>query len=1300
MHYKCRVRLKNSATWENAFVMQTTAKKAGSGYVAAVQDWTASWIAFEFAAGNEIEVEISKVNGKPINKAMLRPVGDATPALIRDGKAYVTFTKHANVNVDIDGQLEDKSTGQGYAGPPVHTLSLFGNPIYKRPVSQGSRVKYLSPTESIPTDDSWDTLCFQPGVHRIFQYDANGIRKPFLIRSNKVIYIPGDAIVHGTFQPTNIGQNAFQHTGDGWMIYGSGTISGEEIPHFSTGDDGSDKPFTGYATRIRLEGFVVADAANHHFNIMNKNDDDVNVNIFKNLKTLAWRVNTDGGALQRNTITSDCFFRVQDDLLYCCRSKARINNCVVWIDHNGSMGVFATWFTSNPEANPYKDIKVIYNRRSWVAGITSGFRFRDAKLGSSIQPYTVSNVRVEDPFPSYGLFSFSMEDTDPNSINPAPIFQGSGITFENIVQPNHANVAAVTTGLVPHNEMRTGQNIGTTDELLFSNITFKNFAYLQVPTTSFAQARFTGKAGANVNFVVDCNNIANGGRIGLNQAVGSITAPDPIVGETDLNANGGMLEYIWVKSTTDPNPTLATGERILRATDPIYYPGVLKKTTHFRRFVRRAGCTDYVGSENSVTITVFDGGEISTDKEAFCAGSKPDIFKNVRGVQGSGSVEYIWLKSTTGIPELVDDAEIIANATSENLVFDEALTTTTYFQRFARRSGTFSGYASSNCLKVLIGNGLLTKYYNNTTATDTPQLTVIENPSFHYNSSPQAIKSIMVLNQSSITWTGSLKTGVANVNSLSHTIVGTSDITINGQRWQNSATFSGGGQKTLNISLVQGTWYPITATYIRTAGSVHQFGLNFAGPAYCPNPVCNNVTSGGTIAGNQEICAGATPTPLSNVESPAGGNGSLEYIWLRSITGCPTSPSSGELIVGATGADYSPGALTQKTYFRRFARGSGCTDFSASSNCVTVEIDKTPPVFASTPDNITKTITSGSSAIVTYETPIVTDNCGNITVSRTGLASGSEFPVGVTTITYTATDALGNTSSTSFVVIVVNTCQNIPYTPGSISLTRWNLATSNTSSFPVQLPNDPPSVTTSLTSTEGIWNIGQDRYVTRVVGLLIAPTTGDYKFNITGDDRVELYLSPTCSVQDTSLIAFIPGFTARFGYVKYPTQTSGVVSLTQGSVYYFELRHSEITGNDGWSIYWQTPTDSRWRSIPSQHLASLPVNPTTRIATVSNATYPSMEMVQFGENEDKDMLNVYPNPTNDYFTVDLKSYSGKAANVYLYNSIGQQVQHTKIDKVSNEPVQLNVSALSGGNYLIRVTAADKRGITRKVQIMR
>lgn len=1040
-HYQCRVRLKNSATWENAFVMQTTSKPNvtgandyHNGYVENVEGWTASWIAFEFAAGNEVEVEISRVNGKPIRKAMARPVEDTKPALIRDGKVYVTFTKHANVNVDIDGQMEDQSTGQGYSGPPVHTICLFGNPIFQAPTDQdGSRVKYLSPSESIPADGSWDKLIFQPGVHRVFQYDANGVAQPFLIRSNQVIYIPGDAVVHGTFRPINNGGFLQNHFGDGWTIYGSGTISGEEIPHWRTGFNGGKHPFKGYASRIRLEGFVVADAAEHHFNIINKSEADADLNVFKNLKTLAWRLNTDGGIMQNNTLTTDGFFRVQDDLLYCCRAKSILRNCVLWMDHHGSLGVFATIYMTNPASNPIRDLKFIYGRRIWHAGGTAGVRFSDARLGSTIPPYTISNIKVEDPFPSYGLFDFGMADDQPNTIEPAPVFLDNGITFENFVQPNHANIPAV--GVVPHNKMGTGQNTGATDELLFSNITFKNFAYLQIPTTSFEQARFTGKAGANVNFVVDCNNLTNGGRIGPNQIMGSATAPDPIVGETILDPNGGVFEYVWVKSTTDPNPTLVTGQIIPRATDPIYYPGLLTQTTYFRRFVRRAGCTDYIGSDNSTTVTVFDGGEINTDKEAFCAGNKPDLFKNVSVPQGTGNVSYSWLKSTIGCPTSAD-SETIANATGESLAFDQALTTTTYFQRFAQRPGAFTGYAVSNCIKVLIGDGLLTKYYSNTTATGTPQLTVIENPSFRYNSSSQAIKDIMVLNQSSIVWTGSLKTDAAGVNSLSHTIVGTSDIMINGQPSSNTGTAFANGRRTLNIALAQGTWYPVTAKYIRTTGVDHQFVLNFASPAYCPNPVCNNLTNGGTIGANQEICPGQTPGSLSNVAAPMGGSGTIEYTWLSSTVSCPTSLTSGELIANATVADYSPGSLTQTTYFRRFARRAGCSDFPVSSNCVTVELDKTPPIFTSTPDNVTRIITSGSSAVVSYTTPTATDNCISFTISRTGLASGSEFPVGETTVVHTATDASGNTASTSFTVTIVaaitaNIAGNLTFCAGS-----------------------------------------------------------------------------------------------------------------------------------------------------------------------------------------------------------------------------------------------------------------------------
>lgn len=1392
-HYKCRVRLKNSTTWENAFVLQTTSKQSvtgpndySNGYVSQTNGWTASWIAFEFAANNEVEVEISKVNGKPIKKAMVRPVGDAKPALIRNGKAYVTFTKHANVNVDIDGQMEDKFTGQGYYGPPVHTITLFGNPIYPKPTSTGSRVKYLSPSEAIPTDDSWDTLCFLPGVHRIFQYDAiTGNPLPFQIRSNKVINIPGDAVVHGSFEPFRMNRSSGTFTGDNWRIYGSGTISGEEIPHYRTGLPNSGGPFKGLASKIRLEGFVVADASNHHFNIWNKTDNDPDVNIFKNLKTLAWRVNTDGSALHNNTITTDCFFRIGDDLGYCCQPKSRIENCVVWIDHNGSMGVFATWFSGNPESNPYKNIKAIYNRRSWLAGgagATSGIRFRDAKLGSTTPPFTASNVLVEDPYPAFGLFGFSMEDTAPNTINPAPVFQGNGIIFENFVQPNHANVNNIITGLPPHNEMKTGQNTGANDELLFSNITFKNFSYQQIPATNFTQAKFTGKAGANINFVLDCNNISSGGIINSNQTIGSATAADPIVGTTELNANGGLIEYVWVKSTTDSNPTLITGQKIPRATDAVYYPGILKQTTHFRRFARRAGCTDFIGSENSVTITVFDGGEISTNKEAFCAGNKPDILKNLRVPEGSGNVEYIWLKSTTGIPELVEDADTVANATGESLIFDEVLTTTTYFQRFARRPNV-TGYMSSNVIKVMIGSGLLTKYYDNITATGTPKTILLENPSFKFNSSPQWKKDIMVLNNSSIVWAGSIKTDSANVNSIGHNIVGTSDITINGQNRQNVGTAWANGQKTLNIPLTQSVWYPIDATYKRTTGIDHQFSLNFKGSAYCPNPVCNNITNGGTISGNQEICLGATPSPLQNIVSPSGGTGSIEYIWVHSTTGCPASPSVGELIVGATEASYSPRPLTQTTYFRRFSRSAGCTDFSISSNCVIVEMDKTAPVFTAVPSNTMVTITSGSSTVVTYTSPTVSDNCGNVTVTQTGLASGSTFPVGVSTINYTATDALGNAASASFTITVINICQDVSYTTDSISLMRWNLSVNPVTSSPIQIPNVAPNFTSSLATTDGIWNIGQDRYITRVFGYIIAPITGNYRFNVTGDDRVEFYLSPTCSAQDTSLVSLAPAHTARYGFNKYASQTSSLIPLIQGDKYYFEVRHAEITGGDGWSLYWRTPTDNltQWKTIKSPSLARLASNsnalnsstfninfsgeientnvllewvtndnPETerfeiqrldsntgeyqeidvikmtgvvgkpvrfsmydkkpiagknyyRIKMVGingNVMYSPVEMVQFGKDKAEDMLNIYPNPTEDYCIIDLQSYRGKAANIYMYNNIGQQIQLMKIEKVGNEPFKLNVASLPTGNYLIRVTAQDKRNMTSKLKIIR
>src|SRR5438094_4531660 len=58
-------------------------------------------------------------------------------------------------------------------------------------------------------------------------------------------------------------------------------------------------------------------------------------------------------------------------------------------------------------------------------------------------------------------------------------------------------------------------------------------------------------------------------------------------------------------------------------------------------------------------------------------------------------------------------------------------------------------------------------------------------------------------------------------------------------------------------------------------------------------------------------------------------------------------------------------------------------------------------------------------AVVTYSAPVGTDSCaGAVTTQTGGLASGSAFPVGVTTNVFLVTDAAGNTATCSFTVTV------------------------------------------------------------------------------------------------------------------------------------------------------------------------------------------------------------------------------------------------------------------------------------------
>jgi len=475
--YICRVRQVGSDEWKSAFVIQTKCKNnpdennpptgPDNGYFKMLDGWSASFIAFEFS-GTSVEVEISKVGGAAIKKAMVRPVGNALAATIANGKAYIVFDKPANVNVDIDGQMEDKYTGMDYSGPKIHTISLFANPVYKVPNSTNPRVISLNPGETIPlgTSTAWDTIYFQPGIHNI--------GTPYTIYSNKVLYIPGNAIVHGTIHPKNAWGNDASKK---WSVYGSGAISGENI--LWTGDDNKNaKTFTYQAEAARLEGFVVIDPANHTFN-MNHTGPDTNVNVYKNIKVFGWRKNSDGINAFRNSTITDCFFRVQDDVFYYGGDNVKISNCVTWNDANGAV-VYVTKGATTMDMSYFKDIKVIYHRAYWH--YWDGGRvisFRDRKPGNVIKNVQIRNVLIEDPKSAFPPFFLKMSNPDRSD---------AAVNFDNIIIENvEQQYAAVT---LPGRQPTRNTMLGLDEKRKFSNITFKDCSYNGKWMGSFADGDF------------------------------------------------------------------------------------------------------------------------------------------------------------------------------------------------------------------------------------------------------------------------------------------------------------------------------------------------------------------------------------------------------------------------------------------------------------------------------------------------------------------------------------------------------------------------------------------------------------------------------------------------------------------------------------------------------------------------------------------------------------------------------------------------------------------------------------------
>lgn len=109
-------------------------------------------------------------------------------------------------------------------------------------------------------------------------------------------------------------------------------------------------------------------------------------------------------------------------------------------------------------------------------------------------------------------------------------------------------------------------------------------------------------------------------------------------------------------------------------------------------------------------------------------------------------------------------------------------------------------------------------------------------------------------------------------------------------------------------------------------------------------------------------------------------------------------------------------------YMREYLLTADC-DNTFTCNQLVMLTDTDDPVITNCPANVSLSVTDTDADCMTaYSVPndvVAIDGCSETTVTNDADASGM-FPVGTTTVTYTATDGCGNMSTCSFDIIVTN----------------------------------------------------------------------------------------------------------------------------------------------------------------------------------------------------------------------------------------------------------------------------------------
>jgi hypothetical protein len=262
-------------------------------------------------------------------------------------------------------------------------------------------------------------------------------------------------------------------------------------------------------------------------------------------------------------------------------------------------------------------------------------------------------------------------------------------------------------------------------------------------------------------------------------------------------------------------------------------------------------------------------------------------------------------------------------------------------------------------------------------------------------------------------------------------------------------------------------------------------------------------------------------------------------------------------------------------------------DNTAEGSFTVTVVDTTAPVLTMSPDLVVEA-TGPSGAAATF-TNTATDVVDGAVVPSCDATSGDTFPLGVTTVSCTATDAAGNSSSGSFTVTVQDTTAPTLHLPSDLTRTATGAsgapvtytasATDAVAGSPA-VTCAPPSGTTfapgaqtvSCFATDGHGNTASGSFVVTVVfdlsGGLLQPVNANVLNTVKGGSTVPLkFQVRTASGGYVSSLSVVSSFVlTQVQCTSLSTAVEEVDFTTTGGT---SLRYD--TGSNQYHQNWQTP---------------------------------------------------------------------------------------------------------------------------------